>query len=110
MIRKSLSEQIEAVAEFCGITITELTGRSCIRRLTDARKILMLIVKEYTAITQREVADRLELSTAAVSKQTNSAIGDVATRAQVQIFLNKWIGSVYDTFFLRRPDTMLELM
>lgn len=93
MIRKSLSELIEVVAEFHGITVTELTGRSRVRRLTDARKILMLIVQEYTAITQREVAGTLGLSTAAVSKQTNSALGDGAIRAQVETILNKWIGS-----------------
>ena len=93
IIRKSLNELVEAVAEFCEITITELTGRSRIRRLTDARKILMLVVQENTTITQREVAERLELSTAAVSKQTNSAIGDVVIRTQVNMFLNKWIGS-----------------
>ncbi len=53
----------------------------------------MLIVQEHTVITQREVADRLELSTAAVSKQTNSAMGDVAIRVQVKTLLNKWISS-----------------
>lgn len=91
-IRKPLDELIEAVAQTYGITVQELTGRSRIRTFTNARKILMLIVHEHTTITQREVAERLQLSTTAVSKQTISAMGDVVIREQVETYVDKWIG------------------
>lgn len=84
IIRKPLSELIEIVAQAYGMTSTELTRKSRARKYTEARRVLMLLVADFTSVTQLEVAVQFGVSTSAISQMTIAAQNDIGLREKTE--------------------------